>query len=105
VSKRMDVPYRSGRSKTWLKSKNPASDAVRRARGGVALTSAHPGVITVPTLVSAYQTTGHLQVAVAQAFVLVPSHVTGPSSEAGTSAHAICGSILTSKRSLLLPLS
>ena len=32
VSKRMDVPYRSGRSKTWLKSKNPASEAVRRER-------------------------------------------------------------------------
>jgi bifunctional non-homologous end joining protein LigD len=32
VSKRTDAPYRSGRSKTWLKSKNPASDAVRRER-------------------------------------------------------------------------
>ena len=30
VSKRTDAPYRSGPSKTWLKSKNPASDAVRR---------------------------------------------------------------------------
>ncbi|MET0705286.1 MAG: DNA ligase [Tardiphaga sp.] len=30
VSKRTDAPYRSGPSKTWLKSRNPASDAVRR---------------------------------------------------------------------------
>ena len=30
VSKRVDAPYRSGPSKTWLKSKNPASAAVRR---------------------------------------------------------------------------
>ena len=30
VSKRVDSPYRSGPSKTWLKSKNPASAAVRR---------------------------------------------------------------------------
>jgi ATP-dependent DNA ligase len=30
VSKRMDAPYRSGPSKLWLKSKNPASEAVRR---------------------------------------------------------------------------
>jgi bifunctional non-homologous end joining protein LigD len=32
VSKRMDAPYSSGPSKTWLKSKNPASAAVRRER-------------------------------------------------------------------------
>jgi|SRR5580692_1992502 bifunctional non-homologous end joining protein LigD len=32
VSKRTDAPYRSGPSKVWLKSKNPASDAVRRER-------------------------------------------------------------------------
>jgi len=32
VSKRTDAPYRSGRSRTWLKSKNPASAAVRRGR-------------------------------------------------------------------------
>ena len=32
MSKRMDAPYRSGPSKTWLKSKNPASEAVRRER-------------------------------------------------------------------------
>jgi bifunctional non-homologous end joining protein LigD len=32
VSKRTDAPYRSGRSRTWLKSKNPASAAVRRER-------------------------------------------------------------------------
>jgi bifunctional non-homologous end joining protein LigD len=30
VSKRIDAPYRSGPSRTWLKSKNPASEAVRR---------------------------------------------------------------------------
>ena len=30
VSKRLDSPYRSGPSKTWLKSKNPLSEAVRR---------------------------------------------------------------------------
>ena len=28
----VDAPYRSGPSKTWLKSKNPASEAVRRER-------------------------------------------------------------------------
>jgi bifunctional non-homologous end joining protein LigD len=32
VSKRVDAPYRSGPSKTWLKAKNPASEAVRRER-------------------------------------------------------------------------
>ena len=32
VSKRVDAPYRSGRSNTWLKSKNPQSEAVRRER-------------------------------------------------------------------------
>jgi ATP-dependent DNA ligase len=32
VSKRADAPYRSGRSGTWLKSKNPESAAVRRDR-------------------------------------------------------------------------
>jgi bifunctional non-homologous end joining protein LigD len=31
VSKRT-APYRSGRSKAWVKSKNPASEAVRRER-------------------------------------------------------------------------
>jgi hypothetical protein len=30
VSKRTDAPYRRGPSKTWLKSKNPATEAVRR---------------------------------------------------------------------------
>ena len=30
VSKRKDSPYRSGRSADWLKSKNPACEAVRR---------------------------------------------------------------------------
>ena len=32
VSKRVDAPYRSGPSRTWLKSKNPNSEAVRRER-------------------------------------------------------------------------
>ena len=32
VSKRIDSTYRSGPSKSWLKSKNPASAAVRRER-------------------------------------------------------------------------
>ena len=32
VSKRVDAPYRGGPSKVWLKSKNPASEAVRRER-------------------------------------------------------------------------
>ena len=32
VSKRVDAPYRRGPSKVWLKSKNPASEAVRRER-------------------------------------------------------------------------
>ena len=32
VSKRVDAPYRSGPSKTCLKSKNPASAAVRQKR-------------------------------------------------------------------------
>jgi bifunctional non-homologous end joining protein LigD len=32
VSKRTDALYRSGPSKMWLKSKNPASEAVRRER-------------------------------------------------------------------------
>jgi ATP-dependent DNA ligase len=32
VSKRLDAPYRSGPSKTWLKSKNPLSETVRRER-------------------------------------------------------------------------
>ena len=32
VSKRIDAPYRGGPSKTWLKSKNTASEAVRRER-------------------------------------------------------------------------
>ena len=32
VSKRVDSPYRSGLSKLWLKSINPASEPVRRER-------------------------------------------------------------------------
>ena len=32
VSKRLNAPYRSGPSRTWLKTKNPASEAVRRER-------------------------------------------------------------------------
>jgi bifunctional non-homologous end joining protein LigD len=30
VSKRRDAPYRGGRSKIWLKVKNPDSPAMRR---------------------------------------------------------------------------
>ena len=30
VSKRKDLPYRSGRSPHWIKSENPASAAVKR---------------------------------------------------------------------------
>ena len=41
VSKRMDAPYRSGPSKTWLKSKNPASEAVRREREEDGVRPAH----------------------------------------------------------------
>ena len=32
VSKRLNAPYRSAPSRTWLKTKNPASEAVRRER-------------------------------------------------------------------------
>ena len=32
VSKRVDASYRSGPSRVWLKSKNPASEAVRLKR-------------------------------------------------------------------------
>ena len=32
VSKRTHAPYRSGPSRTWLKTKNPESAAVRRER-------------------------------------------------------------------------
>jgi len=32
MSKRADAPHRGGRSRTWLKSKNPASAAVRQER-------------------------------------------------------------------------
>jgi bifunctional non-homologous end joining protein LigD len=34
VSKRVDAPYRSGRSGDWIKSKNPDSPAMQRAREG-----------------------------------------------------------------------
>jgi bifunctional non-homologous end joining protein LigD len=34
VSKRRDKPYQPGRSKTWLKIKNPASAAARRIEEG-----------------------------------------------------------------------
>jgi ATP-dependent DNA ligase len=30
VSKRLGSPYRSGRSRHWIKSKNPAAPAVKR---------------------------------------------------------------------------
>jgi bifunctional non-homologous end joining protein LigD len=32
VSKRLSAPYRSGRSRDWLKVKNPHSPAMARAR-------------------------------------------------------------------------
>ena len=34
VSKRRDLPYRSGRSKCWIKTKNPASPAMLRVQDG-----------------------------------------------------------------------
>jgi bifunctional non-homologous end joining protein LigD len=34
VSKRLDKPYRSGRSGDWIKTKNPESPAMQRAREG-----------------------------------------------------------------------
>ena len=34
VSKRRDLPYRSGRSKCWIKVKNPASPAMLRVLDG-----------------------------------------------------------------------
>jgi bifunctional non-homologous end joining protein LigD len=34
VSKRRDLPYLSGRSKAWIKVKNPASPAVLRIQDG-----------------------------------------------------------------------
>jgi hypothetical protein len=32
ISKRRDAPYRSGRSKAWVKVKNPTSPAIHRVR-------------------------------------------------------------------------
>jgi bifunctional non-homologous end joining protein LigD len=34
VSKKLDAPYRSGPSKTWIKVKNPKSPAATRAIDG-----------------------------------------------------------------------
>jgi ATP-dependent DNA ligase len=34
VSKRRDLPYRSGRCRAWVKVKNPASPAVLRIANG-----------------------------------------------------------------------
>jgi len=34
VSKRRDFPYRSGRTKSWLKIKNPMSPAMLRVQDG-----------------------------------------------------------------------
>jgi bifunctional non-homologous end joining protein LigD len=34
VSKRRDFPYRSGRTKSWIKVKNPASPAMLRVENG-----------------------------------------------------------------------
>jgi hypothetical protein len=56
-----------------------------------------PKLLNSGSLRRAYHTADHLPVAVEHAFVLMPSNVTGPTSEVGTSAHAICGSILTSR--------
>jgi bifunctional non-homologous end joining protein LigD len=39
VSKRLDAPYRSGRSGDWIKTKNPDSPAMQRAREGRLLPS------------------------------------------------------------------
>src|SRR5450755_2194628 len=49
--------------------------------------------LSPPRAMRAYQTSGHLPVAVAQAFVL-----TRPTRGVDTSAQAICGLILTSRR-------
>jgi bifunctional non-homologous end joining protein LigD len=35
VSKRIDAPYRSGRSKAWLKVKNPAAPGVLRFKEAI----------------------------------------------------------------------
>jgi bifunctional non-homologous end joining protein LigD len=34
VSKKLDAPYRSGRSKSWIKVKNPKAPAATRATDG-----------------------------------------------------------------------
>jgi bifunctional non-homologous end joining protein LigD len=34
VSKKLNAPYRSGRSKSWIKVKNPKAPAARRAIDG-----------------------------------------------------------------------
>ena len=47
--------------------------------------------------IAAYQACGYLPVAGEHAFVLLPSEVTCATREVGTSAHAVCGPILTSK--------
>jgi hypothetical protein len=50
VSKRLGSPYRSGRSKDWLKFKNPMAGGEARGRGGVgqgavAVTKPRPGAV------------------------------------------------------------
>ena len=47
----------------------------------------------LPPAMRAYQTSGHLPVAVVHAFVIIR-----PTTGVGTTAHAICGLILTSRR-------
>jgi bifunctional non-homologous end joining protein LigD len=37
VSKKLDAPYRSGQSKTWIKVKNPKALAATRAFDGTLL--------------------------------------------------------------------
>src|SRR5260370_29690077 len=44
LSKRLEAPYRSGTSNTWLKPKNPLSEGVRRPHDNTVFlcTRAHP---------------------------------------------------------------
>jgi hypothetical protein len=51
VSKRLGSPYRSGRSKDWLKFKNPPRSACREARGGRGMGQGE-AVIPTSTLVT-----------------------------------------------------
>jgi hypothetical protein len=55
-----------------------------------------PGRSNGGSLRRAYQTADHAAIASEHALVLMPADVTGAAGEVGTSAHAICGAILTS---------